>query len=41
MADSESGFEALSEISGIFAAFKVERGRVSEADTRVKIIDAS
>jgi hypothetical protein len=39
MMDSESGFAVLSEISKAFAAFKAERGRVSEADTRVKIID--
>jgi hypothetical protein len=39
MIDADSGLQALKEISAQVTAFKAERGKVSEADTRVKIID--
>jgi hypothetical protein len=39
MMDADSGLQSLSEISSRIGAFKAERGRVSEADTRVKVID--
>lgn len=37
--DADSGPEIFSEISSRTGAFKAERGRVSEADTRVKVVD--
>lgn len=39
MAHPDAGLDALRELSTEFAAFKDERGRVSETDTRAKVID--
>ena len=39
MSHPDAGIDALRELSAEFAAFRVERGGVSEADTRVKVID--
>jgi hypothetical protein len=39
MGDSDLGIKALQAISADFAAFMAERGRASEADTRVKVVD--
>lgn len=39
MMDSDSGLATLTDVATRFASFKAERGGVSEADTRVKIID--
>ena len=39
MSHPDDGIDALRNLSGEFAAFRAARGRVSEADTRAKIID--
>ena len=39
MAHPDAGINALRELSAEFAAFRVARGRVSETDTRAKVID--
>lgn len=39
MPNPDAGLEALRKLSAEFAAFRENRGRVSEADTRVKVID--
>lgn len=39
MTDADSGLDIISDISSSMGAFKSERGSVSEADTRAKIID--
>ena len=41
MTDADAALDQLRTISSQFADFKTERGRVSETDTRVKIIGNS